>query len=210
MDQIGTQAASLWSSVADRTARLKGDVAKALDERRVRLAAGASPRLHLMAQQPAPPHPPHARTGSCCGSPRAHTIGTSTLAEAEERREAQLAAQAELRERIRKLREEAEELGPRRRPARKSNNDGAAAAEGEGAAREGGAVDEEEEELTMAERGALIGSVLLSPSGIAGVVVGGAVGGAAGFVADKVDGVKNHVASAYSERMATEREIAQA
>ena len=62
--------------------------------------------------------------------------------------------------------------------------------------------------MTLAERGALIGSVLLSPSGIAGVVVGGAVGGAAGFVADQVDAVRGHVTSAYSERVETEREIA--
>lgn len=37
-------------------------------------------------------------------------------------------------------------------------------------------------ELTTHERMALVGSVLLSPAGIGGVIVGGALGGAAGYV----------------------------
>ena len=42
--------------------------------------------------------------------------------------------------------------------------------------------------LTISERGALLGSVLLSPAGVPGVVVGGAFGGAVGYLTEKVEG----------------------
>ena len=115
------------------------------------------------------------------------------LREERVRREAEQALrEAELRERIKQMREEAARL--------QAENGGAGGA---------GAEEEEVEELTLSERGALIGSVLLSPSGIAGVVVGGAVGGMAGYVVDQVEKVGSYLAGSYAERVRTEREVAE-
>ena len=62
-----------------------------------------------------------------------------------------------------------------------------------------------DEPLSLSERGALIGSVLLSPAGMPGLLVGGAFGGAVGYVTERVDQARAYVASAYGERVETDR-----
>ena len=80
------------------------------------------------------------------------------------------------------------------------------------ARRRAAAAEEEEEEgetveITMSERGAMIGSLLLSSAGVPGIIVGGAFGGAAGYVTERIEQARSYVASAYGERVATERQI---
>lgn len=60
---------------------------------------------------------------------------------------------------------------------------------------------EEPTEMTMAERGAMLGGILLSPAGVPGLMVGGALGGAAGYVASRLESATSHVAAAYSSRL---------
>lgn len=62
----------------------------------------------------------------------------------------------------------------------------------------------EEAPLTLSERGAIIGSVLLSPAGMPGLLVGGAFGGAAGYVTERIEQARSYVASAYGDRVETE------
>ena len=59
--------------------------------------------------------------------------------------------------------------------------------------------------LSLSERGAIIGSVLLSPAGMPGLLVGGAFGGATGYVAERIDQACNYVTSAYGERVDSDR-----
>jgi len=87
-----------------------------------------------------------------------------------------------------------------------------ALAEMEARMREGGEGAEEEDgvvEMTLFERGALYGSLLMAPAGVPGVIVGGAVGGAAGYVAERIDQVRTYVQDAYGERVETERQNAE-
>ena len=65
--------------------------------------------------------------------------------------------------------------------------------------------DEAMGELTLSERGALLGSLLLSPAGVPGVVVGGAFGGAAGYVTDRLEQARAYISGAYHDRVETER-----
>ena len=60
--------------------------------------------------------------------------------------------------------------------------------------------------LSLSEQGALIGSVMLSPMGIAGLVAGVAVGSAVGFVAEKVEEVGSTVSAKYAGRVAQEKQ----
>ena len=71
------------------------------------------------------------------------------------------------------------------------------------------AQDEEGMEITLSERGAMLGSILLAPAGIPGVVVGGVFGGAAGYVTERIEQARTYVASAYGERVAAERAVEQ-
>ena len=59
--------------------------------------------------------------------------------------------------------------------------------------------------LTHSERGAIIGSVLLSAAGIPGLLVGGALGGAAGVVAERFEHARAYVAEAYGARVEVEQ-----
>ena len=69
----------------------------------------------------------------------------------------------------------------------------------------GGDVVDEGGELSLFERGALFGSLLMAPAGVPGIIVGGAFGGAAGYVAERIDQVRKYVSDAYGERVATEQ-----
>jgi len=82
-----------------------------------------------------------------------------------------------------------------------------ALAEMEARMREGddGSEDGDAPDMTLFERGALFGSLLMSPAGIPGVLVGGAFGGAAGYVAERIDQVRSYVTDAYGERVETEK-----
>ena len=59
--------------------------------------------------------------------------------------------------------------------------------------------------LTMFEQGALLGSLLLSPAGVPGVVVGGAFGGAAGYVTERIEQARSYISGEYNNRLETER-----
>ena len=69
--------------------------------------------------------------------------------------------------------------------------------------------EEREGELSLSEQAALIGTLLGSPAGIFGVVLGGATGGAAGLVVEKLEGVRSSVSHAYHERVQREEEAAE-
>ena len=76
----------------------------------------------------------------------------------------------------------------------------------QGHAAEAACVEEEGAEMSATERGALIGSALMSPAGMPGLIVGASIGGAAGYVADRVEQAMGHVASLYGERVRVERQ----
>jgi len=59
-------------------------------------------------------------------------------------------------------------------------------------------LDADAAELTMSEQGAFIGSIALSPIGMPGFVLGGAIGFAAGLFAERVDQVRARVSVAYA------------
>ena len=59
--------------------------------------------------------------------------------------------------------------------------------------------------LTISERGALLGSVLLSPAGVPGVVVGGAFGGAVGYLTEKVEKATAYVHGEYKTQLKNEK-----
>lgn len=63
-------------------------------------------------------------------------------------------------------------------------------------------------EMTPAETGAFIGSVALSPGGVPGVVVGGAIGFAAGMLVEAVDDVRSRVTKAYATIVKNEERAA--
>ena len=69
-------------------------------------------------------------------------------------------------------------------------------------------VDDGPVEVSMVERGMLYGSVLMSPAGVPGLIVGGAMGGTAGFVADRIERVRSYISDAYCERVDTEQQNA--
>ena len=68
---------------------------------------------------------------------------------------------------------------------------------------------EGEGELSLSEQAALIGTLLGSPAGIFGVVLGGATGGAAGLVVEKLEGFRSSVSHAYQEKVQREEEAAE-
>jgi len=80
-----------------------------------------------------------------------------------------------------------------------------AALQAQAEAEDTGELDEDAGPLTLSERGAILGSVLLSPAGVPGVVVGGAFGGAAGYVTERIERARQYVHGAYNDRVATER-----
>lgn len=65
---------------------------------------------------------------------------------------------------------------------------------------------EGEVEMTLSERGALFGSILMSPAGVPGMIVGGAFGGAAGFLTDRIDRVRAYITDAYGDRVQVEQQ----
>ena len=122
-----------------------------------------------------PPPPPPSLSGSLLGGLSRIRDGAESAyrskqeawaVQEEERKLEALRERRRAAARLRKLREEVEALEQ-------------AAGEGEASGMmEGEVVDDEEAPpLSLAERGALIGSVLLSPAGMAGLIVGGTFGG---------------------------------
>ena len=146
----------------------------------------------------APPPPPPSMLGSLSSSIeslRSSAVSQvegvkATLAAREEARQVEAArAHSAHATRLRQLREEMAELQ---------------AQVGE----DGGDADEEvvvDMPLSLSERGALLGSVLLSPAGVPGVFVGGAFGGAAGYVTERIEQARAYIHGAYNERVETEK-----
>ena len=98
-----------------------------------------------------------------------------------------------------------ETLAVRREAAERERR---ALAEVEARMRDGHDDDEEVVEMTLLERGALFGSLLMAPAGVPGLIVGGAFGGAAGYVVDRLDQARSYVTDAYGERLHVEQQNA--
>ena len=62
-----------------------------------------------------------------------------------------------------------------------------------------------EDQVSAYEKGAIVGSLALSPLGMPGFVVGASIGGAAGYLAERTDRACRRLGAAYGSRLETER-----